>query len=213
MGLLNSPRLSLGLKANGQVTCFSCTSWSSHCPWLILSTGAFNYNDSNKYLHLHRWSLVVIQSLLNISTWLSSGTTNSMGTKHALMIFSPSRFDYSLALVPVKSTVILPVSFSSGTLLTPPFSSPSQRFLLAMSSLFCHLNSKCTSKYPNTAHEAVHNFGCCLPGLFHFLSSFPFEFFVLAILNLERPSHTLLSLGLHINLTKVACKSLPHFSL
>ena len=121
------------------------------------------------------------------------------GYKHTLIIFSPLKIWLISCpcLCEKHSHPPRSKARSLGTLLTPPFSSPSQRFYYyvvcsAIQTLKTHLNTQIQL-------TKLFIIWLLLTWVLPFLCSFPFEFFVLAILNLERPSHTLLSLGLRIN--------------
>lgn len=137
MGLLNSPGLSSGFRAKG------LSSMLFFLYFLILALSladpvhfcVFSYNDSETNIsiyiaHLWFWSsLVVIQSLLNISAWVSPGPWIQQ-VQTCINDLFPLRYDSSRVLVSVKSIAILPSPKPEAwaLYLTPPFPTPSLPF-------------------------------------------------------------------------------------
>lgn len=173
--------------------------------------GAFNYNDSETNISIY---------IVDLWLWFKVCWTFLLGCPQAPQIqWVQTRINdiFPLQIWLLSCSCLCKHSHpprlkarSLGTLLTPPFSSPSQRFLLLCPVLFCHLNSKCTSKYPNTAYKAVHNLAVayldcsifCLPFLLNFCAShfkpwrpFPYSFVS----------------GSSYKLTKLPASLFPHF--
>lgn len=214
MGLLNSPRLSLGLKANGLSHMFFLY-------FLILTLSltdtvhfsAFNYNDSETNISIY---------IFDLWLWFKVCRTFPLGCPQAAQIQRVQTHINNI-FPPQDLINLLPLSLwkaqsSSQVESQKPGHSTYTSFLITIPTLlllcclFCHPNSKDTSKYPNTAYKAVHNLAVAYLGS----SIFVFLSFWIFCASHFKPWKTIpysFVSGSSYKLTKLPASLFPHRSL